>query len=59
MCSRASINQSVLLTTGIGRTGTGVYSTSQHPDLTVKYIEEVNQNPELYNLLNYGIEGKQ
>ncbi len=24
----------------------------------MKYIEEVNQNPELYNLLNYGIEGK-
>jgi putative aldouronate transport system substrate-binding protein len=47
-----------LLTTGIGRTGTAVCSTSQHPDLAVKYIEEVNQNPELYNLLNFGIEGK-
>lgn len=47
-----------LLTTGIGRTGTAVCSTSKYPDLAVKYIEEVNQNPELYNLLNFGIEGK-
>ena len=37
---------------------TSVCATSEHPDLAVKYIEEVNNNPELLNLLNYGIEGK-
>ena len=52
------LQQKTLLTTGIGRTGTAVCSTSKHPDLAVKYIEEVNQNPELYNLLNFGLEGK-
>lgn len=53
-----ALQPKTLLSTGIGRTGTAVCSTSKHPDLAVKYIEEVNQNPELYNLLNYGIEGK-
>lgn len=47
-----------LLTTGIGRTGTGVCATSKNPELAVKYIEEVNQNEQLFNLLNFGIEGK-
>lgn len=46
-----------ILTTGIGRTGYAVCATSEYPDLAVKYIEEVNQNPDLLNLLNYGIEG--
>ena len=52
------LQQKTLLTTGIGRTGYSVCTTSQHPDLAAKYIEEVNQNPELLNLLNFGIEGK-
>lgn len=52
------LQQKTLLTTGIGRTGYTVCATSQHSDLAVKYIEEVNQNPDLLNLLNYGIEGK-
>ncbi|MBA3946066.1 MAG: ABC transporter substrate-binding protein [Herpetosiphonaceae bacterium] len=47
-----------LLTTAIGRTGYSVCTTSKHPDLAVKYIEEANQNADLLNLLNFGIEGK-
>ncbi len=52
------LQQKTLLTTGIGRTGVSVCATSKNPELAVKYIEEVNQNPALYNLLNFGIEGK-
>ena len=37
---------------------TAVCATSEHPDLAVKYIKEVNTNPDLLNLLNYGIKGK-
>lgn len=52
------LQQRTILTTSIGRTGYAVCATSQYPDLAVKYIEEVNQNPDLLNLLNYGIEGQ-
>ncbi len=48
-----------IVTTGaIQGSITSVCTTSEHPDLAVKYIEEVNTNPELLNLLNFGIEGK-
>ncbi len=48
-----------ILTTGaIQNSITAVCTVSKHPDLAVKYIEEVNHNPDLYNLLNFGIEGK-
>ncbi|TRZ48601.1 DUF3502 domain-containing protein [bacterium] len=36
----------------------GVCATSKHPDLAVKFIEAMNTNVDLLNLLNYGIEGK-
>jgi putative aldouronate transport system substrate-binding protein len=36
----------------------GVCTTSKHPDLAVKFIEEMNTNVDLLNLLNYGIQGK-
>ena len=36
----------------------GVCSTSQHPEEAVKFIEAVNTNPDLLNLLNYGIKDK-
>ena len=52
------LQQKTLLTTGIGRTGYTVCTTSKHPDEAVKFIEEVNQNPDVLNLLNFGIEGK-
>jgi putative aldouronate transport system substrate-binding protein len=52
------LQQKTLLTTAIGRTGYAVCGTSKHPDLAVKYMEEVNQNADLLNLLNFGIEGK-
>ena len=48
-----------IITTGaIQGSITAVCATSEHPDLAVKYIEEVNTNPDLLNLLNFGIEGK-
>lgn len=52
------LQPATILTTNIGRTGYTVCATSKHPDLAVKFIEEINQNPELYNLINFGIEGK-
>jgi putative aldouronate transport system substrate-binding protein len=36
----------------------GVCKTSKHPVEAVKFIEEVNSNPDLINLLNYGIKDK-
>jgi len=36
----------------------GVCTTSEHPVEAVKFIEEVNTNPDLLNLLNYGIQGE-
>ena len=36
----------------------GVCTTSKHPDLAVKFIEQMNTNVDLLNLLNYGIQGK-
>ncbi len=36
----------------------GVCATSKHVTESVKFIEEVNTNPDLLNLLNYGIQGK-
>lgn len=36
----------------------GVCKTSKHPDLAVKFIEAMNTNADLLNLLNYGIQGK-
>jgi putative aldouronate transport system substrate-binding protein len=53
------LQEKPIITTGsIQGSITAVCAVSKHPDLAVKYIEEVNNNPELYNLLNYGIEGK-
>ncbi len=52
------LQQKNMLTTGIGRTGFTVCATSKNQDKAVKFIEEINQNPELYNLFNFGIEGK-
>lgn len=50
--------QPIITTGNIQGSITSVCAVSQHPELAVKYIEEVNNNPELYNLLNFGIEGK-
>jgi putative aldouronate transport system substrate-binding protein len=35
----------------------GVCATSKNPEIAVKFIEEVNTNVDLLNLLNYGIQG--
>ncbi len=48
-----------ILTTGsIAGSVTAVCAVSEHPDLAVKYIEEINNNVELFNLINFGLEGK-
>jgi len=53
------LQEKPIITTGVIQASSyGVCTTSKHPDLAVKYIEEVNNNVELYNLLNFGIEGK-
>ena len=36
----------------------GVCAVSKHPVEAVKFIEEMNKNPELLNTIEYGIEGK-
>lgn len=52
------LQPATILTTNIGRTGYAVCATSKHPDLAVKFIEEMNQDADLLNLINFGIEGK-
>lgn len=42
---------------GITGTMTSVSATSKNPERAVEYIEEINNDKELYNLLCYGIEG--
>lgn len=36
----------------------GISRTSKHPEKAIKFIELLNTNIELYNLISYGIEGK-
>lgn len=36
----------------------GISATSKHPEETLKYLELVNTDPYVINLLTYGIEGK-
>ena len=42
---------------GLTGTMTSVSATSKNPERAVQYIEQINTNKELYNLLCYGIEG--
>ncbi|HPO82205.1 MAG TPA: ABC transporter substrate-binding protein [bacterium] len=48
-----------IITTGT-YTGSGnaVCRVSKHPDLALKFIEQMHTNEALHNLLNFGIEGK-
>ncbi|MBQ3038703.1 MAG: ABC transporter substrate-binding protein [Clostridia bacterium] len=36
----------------------GVGANTKHPELAVKFIEQMNTNKDLYNLIAFGIEGK-
>jgi putative aldouronate transport system substrate-binding protein len=49
----------IIMTTGsVIATLNAVCSTSAHPDKAVRFLNLINTDPELYNLMNYGIEGK-
>lgn len=47
----------ILTTDGITCAMTGVSSTSKHPEDAVRLLEIVNTNPDVMNLIVYGIEG--
>lgn len=47
----------VLTTGGITGTMTAVSATSAHPETAVAYLEQINTDRKLYNLLSHGIEG--
>ncbi len=51
------ISQGLLTGRGIRATMTGVSTTSKHPDKALKMIEIIYSDPEIYNLLCWGIEG--
>lgn len=53
------LQDKAILTTGqIQGQGIAVGKVSKNPERAVMYIEEVNHNADLYNTLNYGVEGK-
>ena len=47
----------ILDTAGVIATMNGICATSRHPEAAMKVLEELNTNPEVYNLLARGIEG--
>jgi len=47
----------ILDTAGATATLNGICASSRHPVEAMKVLEEFNTNPEVYNLLTYGIEG--
>ncbi len=51
------ISDAYLRTGGIIATLTAISNTSQNPELVMQFLELINTDPELYNLLCYGIEG--
>ena len=51
------LGKPLLTTYGAIATMTAVSSTSKNPERAVMYLEEINNNKELYNLLCHGIEG--
>lgn len=55
----APIQEKTVVTTGSVLSAVqGVCAVSQHPVEAVKFIEEMNKNADLLNLMEYGIEGK-
>ena len=48
----------IVTTTSVTGSGTSVTRVSKHPDLAVKFIDQMFQNSDVNNLLNFGIEGK-
>jgi putative aldouronate transport system substrate-binding protein len=52
-----AIAPNYLTTGGVVATLTGIPATSDHPDAAMQFLELVNTDPEVYNLLCRGIEG--
>ncbi|MCL4833343.1 MAG: extracellular solute-binding protein [Caldilineaceae bacterium] len=48
----------ILDTSGATATLSAICKTSKNPEKAMQFLEELNTNPELYNLLAHGIEGK-
>lgn len=46
------------LTSGAPSACTAIGKNSKHPELAFKLLEEVNTDPELFNIIAFGIEGK-
>jgi len=44
--------------TGVDASMNGVHSESRYPAQAVRFLKLVNTDPELFNLLKYGVEGK-
>jgi len=55
--SIAPISEPLLITSGIIASMQGISSTSQNPERAMMFMELLNTDKELYNLLCYGIEG--
>ena len=51
------IGKPYVTTKSISATMTAISATCKHPEKALKFLELVNTNKELYNLLCYGIEG--
>ncbi len=51
------VGPTLITTRSITATTTGVSATSKHVEEAVKFLELVNTNAEVYNLICYGIEG--
>jgi len=52
-----SLTKAVLTTNGVIATMNGVCRTSSNPQAAVKFLEQLNTDPELYNTLAKGVEG--
>lgn len=53
-----SLTKPLLTTAGVTATLNGICANSPHPDAAMKFLNALNTNKTLYNLLSKGIEGK-
>lgn len=51
------ILQPTITTSGVNGLGFGISSTSKHPEATMKFLNEMYTNPDIVNLLAWGVEG--
>jgi putative aldouronate transport system substrate-binding protein len=56
---QARVQRTAIVTTSsVTGSGTSVTRVSKHPELAVKFIDQMFQSTDVNNLLNFGIEGK-